>query len=128
MRLVQQIKMAQKSASISQDDHIANVMDISNNRTTSCTVLTHNEQQELLHRYKGMAPQTKKQLPKQLKLIYSLWAQLANKGLVNENSKQACDSFCEKHTNGQKLYNANKSWQSIIEILKGWLARGSNHG
>ena len=65
----------------------------------------------------------KKQLPAQLKMIYSLWGQLSRAGAVNIDSKQACDSFCEKHLQGKKLSQSAHQWPHIIEVLKQWLTR-----
>ncbi|MEM5546973.1 phage protein GemA/Gp16 family protein [Pseudoalteromonas fuliginea] len=122
--LIQQIKIAQKAAGIEQDTHQLNVAYISNKRTNTCTSLTKLEQQQLLARYRAMNPNAgKKQLPAQLKMIYSLWGQLSRAGAVNIDSKQACDSFCEKHLQGKKLSQSAQQWTHIIEVLKQWLAR-----
>ncbi|WP_300542689.1 phage protein GemA/Gp16 family protein [uncultured Pseudoalteromonas sp.] len=122
--LIQQIKIAQKAAGIDQDTHQLNVAYISNRRTNTCTGLTKLEQQQLLARYRAMNPNAgKKQLPPQLKMIYSLWGQLHRAGAVNVDSKSACESFCENHLQGKKLYQSAQQWPHIIEVLKQWLAR-----
>ena len=122
--LIQQIKIAQKAAGIDQDTHQLNVAYISNQRTNTCTGLKKLEQQQLLARYRAMNPNAgKKQLPSQLKLIYSLWGQLHKAGAVNVDSKSACESFCENHLQGKKLYQSAQQWPHIIEVLKQWLAR-----
>lgn len=121
--LIQQIKIAQKAAGIDQDTHQLNVAYISNQRTNTCTGLTKLEQQQLLARYRAMNPNAgKKQLPPQLKMIYSLWGQLHRAGAVNVDSKSACESFCENHLQGKKLYQSAQQWPHIIEVLKQWLA------
>jgi hypothetical protein len=87
--------------------------------------LTTKEQTALVKRYQAMAPKTQKRpLPPQLKLIYSLWGQLARADGVKTDSKQACDTFCEKHLTGGKLADATTAQRSrLIEVLKEWLAR-----
>ncbi|MBS3796695.1 MULTISPECIES: phage protein GemA/Gp16 family protein [unclassified Pseudoalteromonas] len=121
--LVQQIKIAQKAAGISDDAHRANVLYISNRRENSSTKLTKLEQQQLLTRYRSMAPKESKELPPQLKMIYSLWGQLFRAGAVNIDSKQACDNFCAKHLQGKTLAQSASQWGAIIEVLKQWLKR-----
>lgn len=122
--LIQQIKIAQKAAGIEQDIHQLNVAYICNQRTNTCAQLTKLEQQQLLARYRAMNPNAgKKQLPAQLKMIYSLWGQLHRAGAVNIDSKGACDSFCEKHLQGKKLSQSAQQWPAVIEVLKQWLAR-----
>jgi len=122
--LIQQIKIAQKAAGIDQDTHQLNVSYIADGRTNTCTGLSKLEQQQLLARYRAMNPNAgKKQLPAQLKMIYSLWGQLHRAGAVNVDSKQACDAFCEKHLQGKTLYKSAQQWPHIIEVLKQWLAR-----
>ncbi|MBQ4879661.1 DUF1018 domain-containing protein [Pseudoalteromonas luteoviolacea] len=124
--MIKAIKAAQRAAGIDQVCHVKNVKQISGGLTNSCTGLTQNQQRALLKRYQQMAP--KQEMPKQLKLIYSLWGQLASAGKVEKDSKQACDAFCEKYCNGQRLYKAESHWSAIIEILKQWLHRGGpNH-
>ncbi|KID56871.1 hypothetical protein JF50_13320 [Pseudoalteromonas luteoviolacea] len=120
--MIKAIKAAQRAAGIDQVCHVKNVKQISGGLTNSCTGLTKNQQKALLRRYQYMAP--KYEMPKQLKLIYSLWGQLASAGKVEKDSKQACDAFCEKYCNGLRLYKAESHWSAIIEILKQWLHRG----
>lgn len=126
LNLVRYIKMAQKNALISQEAHRQNVMDVSGNRTNTCTNLGVKEQKILLERYKALAP--KKPLPKQLKYIYSLWAQLHKKGLVNVNSKVACDNFCARLLKGKTLSQSPEQWSKVIEVLKKWLTRDPKKG
>ncbi|TVU86076.1 DUF1018 domain-containing protein [Pseudoalteromonas neustonica] len=122
--LIKQIKIAQKAAGIEQDIHQLNVAYICNGRANTSTGLTKLEQQQLLARYRAMNPNAgKKQLPAQLKMIYSLWGQLHRAGAVNIDSKGACDSFCEKHLQGKKLSQSAQQWPHIIEVLKQWLIR-----
>ncbi|MGK2236805.1 MAG: hypothetical protein ACI85L_001968 [Pseudomonadota bacterium] len=122
--LIQQIKIAQKAAGIDQDTHQLNVSYICDGRVNTCTGLTKLEQQQLLARYRAMNPNAgKTKLPAQLKMIYSLWGQLSRAGAVNIDSKQACDTFCEKHLQGKKLSQSAQQWPHIIEVLKQWLAR-----
>lgn len=129
MNLIQQIKAAQKYAHICDDSHRKNVLQVSNYRVSTCTKLTVAEQNQLLRRYRSMNTQTLKQgpLPPELKHIYRLWGLLAKAGLVNVDSKQACDTFCQKHTDGLPLNTAKAHWSRLIEILKAWLNRGDNH-
>ncbi|OHU85501.1 MULTISPECIES: phage protein GemA/Gp16 family protein [Pseudoalteromonas] len=127
MNLIQQIKATQRHANISDDAHRQNVLEVSRYRVSTCTKLTIDEQKKLLSRYRGMnvnKPKAKAKLPEALRHIYRLWGLLARKGLVDVDSKQACETFCAKYTNGQSLYNAKKHWQRLIEILKNWLERG----
>lgn len=122
--LIQQIKIAQSVAGIDQDTHQLNVADISHDRSQTCVELTKSEQLKLLTRYRSMAPNgSKTPLPAQLKLIYSLWGQLARAGAVQVDAKQACDTFCEKFLQGKKLSQSPKQWSAIVEVLKQWLAR-----
>lgn len=123
--MIAAIKITQKQAGIFTESHKLNVLDVSNQRTDSCAQLTLKEQQELLARYKKLAPLggSTFQLPPQLKMIYSLWSQLHKAGAVNVDSKQACDTFCEKHLHGKTLIQSQSQWTSIIEVLKKWLAR-----
>ncbi|KZN69432.1 phage protein GemA/Gp16 family protein [Pseudoalteromonas luteoviolacea] len=124
--MIKAIKTAQRAAGIDQVCHVKNVKQISGGLTNSCTGLTQNQQRALLKRYQEMVP--KQELPKQLKLIYSLWGQLARAGKVKQDSKQACDAFCEKFCDGKRLYNAEGHWQAVTEILKQWLNRKeTNH-
>ncbi|MEC8325884.1 MAG: phage protein GemA/Gp16 family protein [Pseudomonadota bacterium] len=114
------IKTLQRQKGVTQDAHIANVLYVSNNRKRSCTELSLREQKQLINIYRNM----KSVMPPQLKMIYSLWGQLHRAGLVNVDSKQACDTFCEKHLQGKKLAGAANQWGAIIEVLKAWLKRG----
>ena len=80
----------------------------------------------LIECYQKMAPNNqggKAGLPPQLKMIYSLWEQLHKENLVNTDSKQACDTFCEKYLEGKTLAQSARQWHSIIEVLKAWLKR-----
>ncbi|AOT08234.1 phage protein GemA/Gp16 family protein [Pseudoalteromonas luteoviolacea] len=121
--MIKAIKAAQRAAGIDQVCHVKNVKQISGGLTNSCTGLTKNQQKALLRRYRVLA-----EMPKQLRLIYSLWGQLARAGKVKQDSKQACETFCEKYCNGQRLHEAESHWSAIIEILKQWLHRGGpNH-
>ncbi|ESP95048.1 phage protein GemA/Gp16 family protein [Pseudoalteromonas luteoviolacea] len=121
--MIKAIKAAQRAAGIDQVCHVKNVKQISGGLTNSCTGLNKNQQKALLWRYRNMA-----EMPKQLRLIYSLWSQLASAGKVEDDSKQACDVFCEKFCDGKRLYNAEGHWQAVIEILKQWLHRKeTNH-
>lgn len=122
MSYVQAIKICQKQLGIDQDTHQLNVLEVSDQRVKSCTKLSPRQQRALLDKYKGMLPK-KIILPRQVKLIYSLWTQLAQVGAVDIDSKQACDSFCEKHLNGKKLIQCPSQWSSIIESLKQWKKR-----
>ncbi|NOU50242.1 DUF1018 domain-containing protein [Pseudoalteromonas sp. JBTF-M23] len=127
MNLIQQIKAAQSYANISDDAHRQNVLQVSQYRVSTCTKLTTQQQEQLLTRYRRMntnKQKAKAKLPEALRHIYRLWGLLAKKGLVNVDSKQACETFCAKYTNGQSLYKAQKHWQRLIEILKNWLERG----
>ncbi|AZZ98276.1 hypothetical protein [Pseudoalteromonas sp. R3] len=126
MNMVRKIKAAQSRAGIGQDEHVANVLQISNNVTNSCTGLTPNQQQALLTRYNGMA--AKKPLNKSLRLIFSLWGQLASAGKVDEDSKEACENWCKTYTDGTNLYKANDHWGKLINMLKQWLAREVPNG
>ncbi|PAJ71720.1 hypothetical protein CJF42_25185 [Pseudoalteromonas sp. NBT06-2] len=125
-RLIKQIKTLQNLANIDQDSHKQNVKNVSMGRTSSCARLDDAEMHILILKYKKMAPKnqgTQTQLPAQLKMIYSLWGQLHTAGLVNTDSKQACDSFCEKYLKGKTLAQSTRQWHNIIEVLKAWLKR-----
>ncbi|SFC04340.1 phage protein GemA/Gp16 family protein [Pseudoalteromonas denitrificans] len=127
--LIKRIKTLQNLANIDQDAHKQNVKDVSMGRTDSCARLDDPEMHILILRYQNMAPkkQGKQQLPPQLKMIYSLWGQLHTAGLVNTNSKQACDTFCEKYLKGKTLAQSAAQWHNIIEVLKAWLKRAEKH-
>ena len=114
------IKTLQRQKGVSQDAHVANVLYVSNNKTRSCKDLNEREQKKLISIYRNM----KSVMPPQLKMIYSLWGQLHRAGLVNVDSKQACDAFCEKYLQGKKLTASSKQWGALIEMLKAWLKRG----
>lgn len=130
MTLVQQIKAAQHYANISDDAHRQNVLEVSKFRVSTCTKLTTDERKLLLKRYRMLNPNTRKRkrMPSALRHIYRLWGLLAKAGLVKIDSKQACETFCKKHTGGVPLQDASDNWQQLIEILKGWLARGQGNG
>jgi hypothetical protein len=129
MRLIQQIKATQATLGMTDDAHRKNVLEVSKYRVSTCTKLTIEEQKTLLTRYRSFLnkPKKAKPLPEALRHIYRLWGRLASAGLVNEDSLKACHAFCERHTQGVALRKAADSWQHIIEILKGWLARGKRH-
>jgi phage gp16-like protein len=126
-RLVTQIKISQKQASICDDDHKANVLDVSNQRVNSCTGLTEPELKTLLARYKKMAP--KVILQPQLKFIFSLWSQIHKAGGIRSGSTTALKAFCKNHLNGQTLNSGEQYWPVIITVLKKFLARveGGQH-
>jgi len=124
--LIKKIKTLQNIANIDQDAHKKNVKNMSMGRTDSCARLDDAEMHILILKYKKMASQNQgaqTQLPAQLKMIYSLWGQLHTAGLVNTDSKQACDTFCEKYLKGKTLAQSARQWHNIIEVLKAWLAR-----
>jgi len=125
-KLIKKIKTLQTLANINQESHKQNVKNVSMGRTDSCARLDDAEMHILILKYKKMAPNnqgTQTQLPAQLKMIYSLWGQLHTAKLVNTDSKQACDSFCEKYLKGKTLAQSARQWHNIIEVLKAWLAR-----
>ncbi len=130
MSLVTAIKITQKQVGIFEEAHKLNVLDVSKQKTDSCTQLTHKQQAELLARYKSMLPKSESKFifPAQLRLIYSLWKQLHIAGGVDINSKQACDTFCEKYLKGRTLLQSKDQWSSIIEVQKAWLTRCKKEG
>jgi len=124
MSYIQAIKIAQKQLKIDQDTHVLNVLDVSDQRVSSCTKLSPRQQRVLLTKYRSMLPAKKPfTLPKQVQLIYSLWTQLHQVGAVKTDSKQACDAYCEKRLGGKAIIECPSKWGTIIESLKSWKAR-----
>lgn len=59
------------------------------------------------------------------RLMWSLWMQLADAGLVHERSMVALESFARKREEVDKLQWLNDYQQEhVIEMLKQWLKRG----
>ena len=115
-RRIQQIKITQKKAGISPEDHQANVLDVSKGRVKSCTGLTEAEQKRLIARYKRMAP--KDVQPPQLMLIFALWKQIKAANGINSASAQALRQFCKNHLDGKTLEKGQQHWPKIITMLK----------
>jgi phage gp16-like protein len=60
------------------------------------------------------------------KLIWSLWQQLGDAGLVQHRDRKALEAWVHRHTGVQKVEWLNRQQQQMaIEGLKAWLARAA---
>jgi hypothetical protein len=57
--------------------------------------------------------------------LWSLWMQLADKGLVQARTMAALNAFCGRQTGVDRIEWLNaKQWVALVESMKAWMKRG----
>lgn len=125
------IHIAKKQLNMADDAYRSIILAISNQRVRSAADLTGPERAALLKHLKSCGFRPVQPVPRnvfpdepQWKLLWSLWQQLADAGLVRDRRGPALTTYVKHQAKVEAMAWVTPSQlHSLIEQLKQWLAR-----
>lgn len=115
------LKAAQTQLNMCQEDYVAMLIRVTGKH--SSTLLGKAEINDVLNEFKRLGFKSTSMRDKYIRYISYLWIQLGEAGILDNPSKAAMHSFCQR-TCKQGVYKADiKQLNAIIESLKAWCER-----